>query len=316
MKMQIREAVWKSAIVTVVLLTAFAGVATAADIEPSSLSVSQARGFLGEWVLTVDIEGGETMHLLLNFTNIDGKLAATLQSPQQTEPQIVTDITESSLALKLRYAAQFGETETGMSMIVRLLEGGTLTGSMSDEMVEAGEDDHGAIGLGLFAARLRGVKGGKLPGRAIANFDGNLMKVSFGSLRAGSPDHKALASLKDGEVFEFGSARATKMFTDASLTFGDVVIESENAGPNYPGVYSLWLKKVGDGWSLVFNEEADIWGSMHNPEADVAEIPLTLGKCDSEQKLFDINLEERGKEGVLRVAWGSQAWSADFSLAQ
>jgi len=113
-----------------------------------------------------------------------------------------------------------------------------------------------------------------------------------------------------------GSARATKTFTDAALPLGDLLIANENAGPNCAGTNSVWLKREGDGWNLVFNEEADIWGSMYDPEPNVVEVPLALTKCDTEWKWFDVNLTERGNEGVLRAARGSQAWPADLALAQ
>lgn len=290
----------------------------AADIEPSSLPVSKARGFMGEWVLTVDAADGP-MHLLLNFVDVDGKLGATLQSPAQTQAQIITDITPVSRGLKLRYAATFGETETGMVLVVRL-ELGTLNGSMSDELglttVEVRDSDE-LLGLGLFSADVRGVRGGKLPGRALMDLQGNQVKVHFVELKTGTDDHKRFGQVKNGEIFEFTSARATKFFTAADLKFGNIIIETENAGKNYPGVYSLWLRKVGDGWHLVFNHHADIWGTMHEAQADVAEIPLTVRTIEEEQKKFLIELEPREDEqGVLRLAWGNTEWTANFSLSQ
>jgi hypothetical protein len=50
-----------------------------------------------------------------------------------------------------------------------------------------------------------------------------------------------------------------------------------------------------------------------NPEGDLDKLPLAIAKCDSEQKLFDVILDERGKEGVV---WCSQARPAGFALAQ
>lgn len=302
--------------------------ARAADIEPSSLSLRgggrgaglSPRSFLGEWVLTVDM--GETpMHLILTFVDVDGMLGATLQSPEQTEAQVITDITVSSLALKLRYAAQFGETETGMILIVRLLDGGTLTGSMADELgliIGAGaSSEEQTLGLGQFGARVRGVRGGKVPGRSTLSLSGADIKVTFGGLVQGSDDFKRFLAIEDGEVFEFTRSRATKFFTGADLVFGNVIVTAGNASPdypNYPGIYSLWLKKTGDQWRLVFNEEADVWGTQHNSETDVAEVPLTLTKTDKEQARFSIDLEEDNDEGVMRLAWGPNQWTTRFTV--
>ena len=104
------------------------------------------------------------------------------------------------------------------------------------------------------------------------------------------------------------------MLTEANLKFGDVVIKQGNAHESYPGVYSLWLKKVGDGWHLVANEHADIWGTQHAPESDVAEIPLTVGKADKKEDQFKLELVEEGMGGTLNIAWGDHTWSAKFSV--
>lgn len=293
---------------------------TAEDIQPSSLRVGQFRGYLGEWVLTIEVPDSPR-HLLLNLSSVDGKMAATVQASGQPQPQVVTDISESSLALRLRYTSSFGETESAVKLTLRLLDRATLTGSISDELgliaPEFEVDDAAkTLGLGLFEFRVRGDKGGKLPGRALLDIAGNIVKISYVEIRAGSPDHKLLANVKNGEVFEFTSARATKLFTDADLQFGDILIKTENAGENYPGVYSLWLKKVNNGWSLVFNEHADVWGTMYEAEMDVAEVPLEYTKLEEQTKRLTIDLESRGEGGLLKLAWGAEQWSTPFTIPQ
>ena len=303
--------------------------ATAQDFEPSSLSLAGSglggggvglRSYLGEWVLTVDVPDSPR-HLLLKFMDVDGKLAATIQAAAQTQAQVVTDITQSSLALKLRYAANFGETESAMVLIVRLLDNSTITGSISDELGLLAPEfevtpEHKTLGLGLYRFRVRGNKGGKLPGRALLDIAGNTVKISYVEIRSDTEDHKRLEKIKTGEVFEVTSARATKLFTDADLQFGDVIIKTENAGKNYPGVYSLWLKKVEKGWNLVINEHADVWGTMYESEMDVAEVPLKHTKLDEGEYRFTIDLEEKGNGGLLKLAWGTDQWTAPFILPQ
>jgi hypothetical protein len=87
--------------------------------------------------------------------------------------------------------------------------------------------------------------------------------------------------------------------------------------PDYPGVYSVWMKKVGDGWSLVFNSQPDIWGSRHKAEFDVYEVPLTVSKLDGDpSEKYVVGLEKDGDNALLTLNWGDQQWSANFEIIQ
>lgn len=293
-----------------------ATIGSAADIEPSSLSTSKARSFLGEWVLTAELGDEKTMVFSVNFVDVGGKLGATLQTAAAAKPTVVTDIVESSTALKLRYMAQQGETEMPMSLILRLGSAGMISGTLEDAMNSGGEEGRGALGLGLFAAPVHGQKGGKVPGRALLRLGEDMVRITYGSVRTAAADYASFKEIENGEVVQFTRSRATKLFTDIDLAFGDALIAAENSGPNYPGVYSLWLKKVDGGWNLIFNSEPDIWGTMRNPEKDIAEIPLSYSRLDKEESKFTIDLEDEAQGGVLRVAWGKNEWKTPFRIAQ
>ena len=143
---------------------------------------------------------------------------------------------------------------------------------------------------------------------------GKNVRILFGELKVGSPDHESFLATAQGEVFEYPGSRCLKLFTDLDLRFGETTIAAHNIAPGYPGVYALWLKRTMDGWRLVFNEEGDVWGTMHDPAKDVAEIPLELAKLESPQEELEVTLAEEGENGgVLRIAWGDTAWSARFS---
>lgn len=286
-------------IVFLAAMSGMSGVAAAEQAE-SAIPVSEARRFLGEWTISFEMQGQRVI-MSLRFLDVDGKLGATLRSPAQPQPQVISKISTVSRGLKLEYLQQFGETEIATTMVVRLERSG-LHGKISTEG-------------GLFSAEIHGDKTGKIPGRAVLDFQGNILKVTYGPLRTSEEDYQRLGEVKDGEVFQYVYSRVTKLFTDADLLFGDALILAGNAGPNYPGVYSLWLKRVGDGWRLVFNEEADVWGTQHDPSKDVAEIPLTLSTLAQEEKRFLIELEQQGDIGVLRLAWGPNEWIANFKLA-
>lgn len=263
---------------------------------------TEASRYIGEWSISFEFQGNPVT-MSLRFIDADGSLNAHLRSPADPQPTVITNISTVSRGLKLEYAQAFGESEIAMTMIVRL-ERGDLHGSISAEG-------------GVFTAEISGDKSGKIPGRTTLQIEGNEIKITYGPLPTDKEDYVRFNEVQDGEVFEFVRSRATKLFTDADLLFGETRIQTENAGPDYPGVYSLWLKRVGNGWNLVFNEEADVWGTQHDPSKDVAEIPLTMGTAKEEEHRFIVELVQgQDNAGVLRLAWGTTEWTTNLRLAQ
>ena len=145
------------------------------------------------------------------------------------------------------------------------------------------------------------------------------------------PDYANLTNAQPGEVVVLTTCAAPKFRTDFHLLFGETRIERDNVAENYPGVYSLWLKKTTEGWNLVFNWKADVWGTMHDPEADVAEIPLDYTFEESEAKAiatlllaeekpkdaprFKAQLTEENGEVLFTMEWGPHHWSTRFTIA-
>ncbi len=106
------------------------------------------------------------------------------------------------------------------------------------------------------------------------------------------------------------------MLTDFDQQFCDTVIETENIIEDYPGVYSLWLKKTGSEWSLIFNSQPDIWGTLRKPEYDVAEILLVHSKAPQQSEKYIVALDGTSDGGVLKMAWGEYQWTAPFKIVQ
>lgn len=297
-------------VVSVVSLIATAP-AVAGEAVPTDLDVSQAGGFLGKWLVTIDFNGNE-FKVLLNVEDIDGKVGATLDSARQAEPQVIENITRTEEGLAFEFEMRFGENGFPMTLYAKRNGDDTIVGTISDA-----NDLFNSTFRGIrdFGATIEGDRPNPTDTRL--NLSGKWLRITFSDLESSSEDYKRLMDAKDGDVFLFVGGRATKLFTDANITLGDTVVKTENVAKDYPGVYSLWLKRVGDGWHLVFNEEPDIWGTQHNPEADVAEIPLTLSTLEESQDAFLIKLEKQDEtSAVLRVAWGTQEWTANLSLAQ
>lgn len=144
------------------------------------------------------------------------------------------------------------------------------------------------------------------------------------------PDYPGIAALKKGEVLSITLSAAPKLRTDLNLKFGNALIKTENVAKDYPGVYSLWIKRTSDGWSLLFNEKADLWGTMHDATADVAEVPLAYefdkkseseiqalrAEEDAKGESLKVSLDAKGDSGgTLQVKWGAHTWTTNFTVA-
>lgn len=287
--------------------------------ETSSLDAEEAKEFLGVWI--VSMEFGD---MTLTFTDVDGKLASTLESDQQPEAQIITDITKSDEGLALKFDSSFGELHINLE-----IDNGELVGTLGDKDgnfsvelsgrrqgegdSESGDllaEEEGGDSEAARRARRRRLRAGNETKLTLA---GEEVMVTYGNLPIDGPDYAQLATLKPGDIVAFTLSKATKLKTPLNLQFGDVIIKTENVAENYPGVYGLWIKKVDDGWRLVFNGRPDVWGTQHNPEADVAEIPLTYSENTEENEKLKIELVEEDSVGALAFTWGAHRWTTSFT---
>lgn len=286
--------------------------ATAAPESPRAtpLATSEAERFVGSWVLKFNALGNER-ELGLTVADVNGFLGATLDSADQPEPRALDSIVKLANGVDFQFEMPFGSQR--LTMHLELVESaGRITGVLREEN-------------NIFQTQVTGVRGelvvdeskrtGRTESRVIVAGDKQI-KVTFGNLSIDGEDYPRLNDVPEGAVYRFVGSRATKLFTDTNLQFGDTLVKTENVAPNYPGVYSLWLKRTATGWALVINSQPDIWGTQHDPSSDVAEIPLTTEPLNELQKEFLITLQSDGGAGNLRIAWGDTAWSVPFSVAQ
>jgi hypothetical protein len=139
------------------------------------------------------------------------------------------------------------------------------------------------------------------------------MKAGAGSITIdyGRPELKGrdmLSQLKDGESWRMGMNQATVLTTPADLTFGSTRIAK--------GAYSLFLKKAGDAFQLVFNSQTGQWGTQHDASKDVATVPMTKSAAASPVEAFTIELNPKGDGGSLDLSWGATRLSAPFQVAK
>lgn len=284
----------------------------------SDLDTSGVAEYVGTWQLSLDLMGN-TIELFLAVYDMDGKIGATLDSQQQAEPLTIDEIlprSDGNAGLEMNSKLKFGPSFTIDVRFLMTLEDDELVGTIAERSSS------------LFSAPFVGVKKdpnelelvqGRRPNptETRISFEGKKIRITFADLDLDSDDYKSFEEVKDGEIFTFTSSRATKLFTDTDIAFGDNVVKTANVAPDYPGVYSLWLKKVGSGWHLVFNEQPDIWGTRHDPASDVAEIPLELTESDEEFTSFRVKLEKDGDDAArIKMNWGSQQWEAAFAVTQ
>ena len=131
------------------------------------------------------------------------------------------------------------------------------------------------------------------------------------------PDFKGLMSTRDGAVVELTQAPALRLSIDKAVRAGSVTLRPGNQTPGFPGAYSLWLKRAGAGWRLLFNQEPDIWGSQRDPKSDLGEVDLVYAKGGEPSRPLGVALVPTSADRWrLVLAWGPHEWAADFATVQ
>ena len=131
------------------------------------------------------------------------------------------------------------------------------------------------------------------------------------------PDFKALMSARDGAVAELTQAPALRLSIDKAVRAGKVTLQPGNQTPGFAGAYSIWLKRAGAGWRLVFNQEPDVWGSQRDPKSDIGEVDLRYSKDGEPSRPLGVALVPTAADRWrLVLGWGPHEWAADFAAAQ
>ncbi len=139
------------------------------------------------------------------------------------------------------------------------------------------------------------------------------MKAGTGSITIdyGRPSLKGrdmLSQLQDGAFWRMGMNQATVLTTPVDLTFGSTKIAK--------GAYSLWLKKAGDAFQLVFNSQTGQWGTQHDVSKDVASVEMTKTPLSSAVETFTVELTPSANGGSFDLSWGATKLGAPFQPAK
>jgi hypothetical protein len=116
------------------------------------------------------------------------------------------------------------------------------------------------------------------------------------------------SQLQDGAFWRLGRNEATVLTTPVDLAFGGTRVAK--------GAYSLWLKKSGDVFLLVFNAQTGQWGTQHDPAKDVASATMSSAPLPAPVETFTVSLAPAPKGGTLELSWGATKLSTAFELGK
>jgi Protein of unknown function (DUF2911) len=117
-----------------------------------------------------------------------------------------------------------------------------------------------------------------------------------------------LAQLQDGAFWRMGMNQATVLSTPVELSFGSVKVAK--------GDYSLWLKKTGDAFQLVFNSQTGQWGTQHDPAKDVCSVAMTKVALAGPVETLTIDLVPAAQGGSLDLSWGAMKLASPFEMGK
>jgi len=165
----------------------------------------------------------------------------------------------------------------------------------------------GWVGCALLSALLvapAGAQGER--GKAELKAGAGAITVDYG--RPALKGRDMFSQLKEGVFWRMGMNQATVLTTPVELAFGTTKIAK--------GSYSLWLKKVGEKFELVFNSQTGQWGTQHDAAKDVAGVALKQDALPAPVETFTIDLKAAAKGGDLGLSWGATKLSAGFEVGK
>ncbi len=165
----------------------------------------------------------------------------------------------------------------------------------------------GGMFLGILCMVLA-VPSGAQPARGKAE-----MKAAAGAITVdyGRPSLKGrdmLSRLQEGSFWRMGMNQATVLTTPVELSFGEMKVAK--------GAYSLWLKKTGEAFELVFNSQTGQWGTQHDPAKDVHSVVMKEKELATPVETFTIDLAPAEKGGTLELSWGAVELAAPFTVGE
>lgn len=151
---------------------------------------------------------------------------------------------------------------------------------------------------------------------AVVLADGSRISVFFyKGIDVEDEDYGRLSGTAEGDVVRLIRAAPPRLKTDVALRFGRTALPIGNVAAGFAGMYAVWLRRVDDGWRLVFNNEADSWGTQYDAAFDAAEVDAVYSRADGSFRPLAVTLVPTGpRSGRLVIHWGPHEWAADFGV--
>jgi hypothetical protein len=158
--------------------------------------------------------------------------------------------------------------------------------------------------LSAFLAAPAGAQGAR--GKAEMKAGTGVVTIDYG--RPSLKGRDMFSRLEEASFWRMGMNEATVLTTPVDLVFGTTQVAK--------GSYSLWLKKEGEKFLLVFNSQTGQWGTKHDPGKDVYRVAMKSEPVSSPVETFTIDLTGATKGGELGLTWGAMKLSSGFAFGQ
>lgn len=256
------------------------------------LPVADAKDFMGEWIVAGDSPMG-AMEIELQFKDIDGKVSSDLMLPPPLGAQTINRLKINDAgAMTMAYQISFMGQD--MDMAVELERQGPLVTGLID------------VGGGMAQIPLEGYRKGR--GLAKASVGGKSVMIEYGRPNTSGAGYKAMdKTLKEGYVWRLGKDDITTLTTSGEIKVGDKTLPA--------GSYGLFAKRVGNGWTLLINEQNSGHPMKHDDSKDVASLPLKAVAGETGPEDLTISLASKANNMVeVKVAWGKEVSAGEFEV--